>query len=382
MDDYMEKYREQMDKVTLSDSAEQQILDVLLKSDVKKGVPYMKRAKRNISAAMIAATIIIASATTVFAGAVIHGIIIKSKKAESQVEGIGATIDVGESNYYDLLAGDAGEIYVLTDNDEEGALTDHYAVAWKSTDKGDTWEEILSQPDELNEESFLLAGDLREGEAGIEAIVIMQEKNDKVKEGYVNRVYQITTDSYVEYDMDEVYTQLGSQDHLFNVKYVNDRIIALVGAEECLLYDLNTQKVVKNLPYNLTMGCLITQDQFLLYGKEIYSCLNVETLEEREPEEGLQEFVQMMYEKNDNEVMPPMAAWNDTVVCVTKRDIYEYKAGEITQVKRLSYAVNDGKAFNGLLPICKARDGEYYVCTFSQTGMSLWQIDGDKEEMK
>lgn len=374
MDEYMKKYREQLDKVTLSDAADQAILDDLLKSDAKKGVLCMKRTKRNISAAMIAVTIIIASSVTVFAGVAIHRAIIKSTKVESRVEGFGVTANVGESCYYDLLAGDAGGIYVLTDNDYEGALTDHHAIAWKSTDQGDTWEEVLSQPNGMNMEGYLFAGDLREGKTGIEAIVIMEEENDEAEEGCVNRVYRITADSYVEYDMDEVYAQLGGQEHLWSVKYVNDHIIALAGVEECLLYDVNTQKVVRNLPYDLTMGCLKTQNQFLLYGKEIYTCLDAETLEEQEPEEGLQEFVQMMYEKNNNEVLPPMAAWKDTVVCVTKAGIYEHKAGKINRIRQVSDTVNYGRVFNGLLPFCKTRDGEYYVCTFSGTGMSLWKL--------
>lgn len=381
IDEYMNKYRGQMDKVTLSDSADQAILNELLKADSRKETSYKKRSKRNISAAMVAAAIVIASSVTACAGVVIHRAIIQSNKEESQIEGVG-TVDVGESYYYDLLAGNTGELYALTDNDYDGALTDHHAVAWKSTDQGDTWEEILLQPNELHEESYLLAGDLREGEAGIEAVVIIEEKNGKAENSQINRVYQIKADSYVEYDMDEVYTQLGGQEHLWSVKYVNEHIIALVGIEECLLYDTNMQKVVKNLPYDLSMGCLKTQDQFLLYGKEIYCCVNVETLEEQEPEEGLREFVEMMYEKNQNEVFPPMAAWNDTVACVTKTGIYEYREGEITQIRWLSGSAVGGHAFNGLLPICKTRDGKYYVCTFSDTGMSLWQIDGDDEKMK
>lgn len=383
MDDYMKKYREQMDKATLSDDADQAILNDLLKADSRKGAPYMmKWVKRNINAAMVAAIIAIASVVTVFAGVV--GTIIKSNKAESQVEGLGAKVDVGESDYFDLLAGDTGEIYALTGNIYNSALTGRYVIAWKSTDQGDTWEELLSQPDELNDEkTFLAAGDLRKGEAGIEAIVILSEVNGKAENGQVNHVYQITEDSYVKYDMDEVYAQLGGAVHLFQAKYVNSHIIALIGSEKCLLYDTNTQKIVKNLPYDLTMGCLKTQDQFLLYGKEIYSCLNAETLKDQEPEEGLQEFVQMMYEKNNHEVMPPMDAWNDTIVCVAKDGIYEYKAGETTQARQISHTVNDGRAFNGLLPICKTQDGEYYVCAFDgKMGVSLWQIDGSKEELK
>ena len=148
------------------------------------------------------------------------------------------------------------------------------------------------------------------------------------------------------------------------------------------MYDLNSDKVDKNFPYDLTMGFLKTQKQFLVYGKEIYTCLNAETLEEQKPEEGLQEFVKMMFEKNNKEVMPPMAVWNDTIASVTKSGIYEYKAGEITQFKQLSDVVHDGKSFNGLWPICKNADGLYYICTLNGFNMSLWEIDGDKEELK
>lgn len=387
MDEYMEKYREQMDKVTLSDAADQAVLDELLKADGRKGVSYMKWTKRNISAAMVAAIITIASVTTVFASVV--GTIIKSNKTESQVAGDGAQVNVGETYCFDLLAGDAGEIYALTGNDYDSALTGRPVIVWKSTDQGDTWEEILSQPNELDEDFPVvgmrdpspIAGDLRMSENGIEAIVIMGEGQGDEQ---TNRVYQITEDSYVEYNMDEVYTQLGGAIHLFNVKYVNDHVIALVGVDKCLLYDVNTQKVVKDLPYDLAMGCLKTQDQFLLYGKEIYSCLNAETLEEQTPEEGLQEFVQMMGEKNNHEVFPPMTTWNDTIVCVTKAGIFEYKDGKTTQTKQPSHIINAGRVFNGLWPICKVRDGEYYVFSSATDGtrMVLWQIDGDKEEMK
>lgn len=380
MDEYMRRYREQMDQVRLSDAADQVILNDLLKDNVRKGAPYMKRTKRSMSkAAAAAAVVIVFSVTAAACAAVVHRAIINSNKAESQVEGTGAVVDVGESSYYSLLAGNAGEVYVLTDNDCEGALTDHHAVAWKSTDQGETWEEILSQPDELNEESYLCAGDLREGEAGAEAVVIMEEMSGKAEEGYSERVYQITSDSYIEYDMEEVYNRLGDGEQIWDVKYVNDQIIALAGATgECLLYDVNTQKVVKSLPYDGTMGWLKTQDQFLIYGTEIYSCLNAETLEEEEPEQGLQDFVSMMFQKNNQVVLPPMAVWNDTVACVTKAGIYEYRDGEITQIRQLSNRVSNGYAFNGVLPFCRTKNGEYYVCIFSENGMSLWQIDGDE----
>lgn len=175
MDENMKRYCEQMDKVILSDAADETILEDILKADAQKGVGHVKRAKRTVSAAMVAAAIVMASSVTVFAGAVIHKIMIESNKEESYLQGIG-TADVGESYYYDFLAGDAGELYVLTDNDQQGVLTDHHAIAWKSVDQGDTWEEVLSWPGELNGEIALFAGDLREGETGIEAIVLVEEK--------------------------------------------------------------------------------------------------------------------------------------------------------------------------------------------------------------
>lgn len=382
MDEYMKKYREQMDQVKLSEEADQGILEDLLKAGTQKRTPYGRGARRTASAAMVTAALVMASSITVFAGVMIHKMIIESKKEASYLEGIG-TVNVGESSYYDFLAGDSGELYALTDNDYEGSLTDHQAIAWKSTDKGDTWEEVLVLPDELEGETVLYAGGLREGESGLEAVVLVEERDDKAEYGYVNRVYQITADSYTEYDMEEVYAQLGDQDALWNMCYVNGRIIALFGTEDCLLYDTDMQKIVKRLPYNAAKeGWLNAGDQFLLYGDGIYTCIDAETLKEREPEEGLEEFVRLMYEKNTDGVLPPMDVWNDTVVSVTRSGIYEYQDGETTQIRRLSTAVTKGYALNGVLPMCKTQDGEYYVCTGGAAGMNLWHIEGGKEELK
>ena len=382
MDEFMKKYHEQMDKIKLSDAADQAILNELSKGYTQNKAPHRTWAKRNLSAAMVTLIILVASSVTVFAGVAIHGIIIQSNKAESQIDGIGAKVNVGHSYYFDLLAGNDGEIYALTDNDYNSELTDHHVIAWKSTDHGNSWETMLLQPEELMAGSSLRAGDLREREAGIEAIAIFSDEEKEHTGEYVVRVYQIGADSYKELDMEEVYTQFENQDNLFTVKYVNDNIIALAGPEKCLLYDLNSEKVVKNFPYDLTMGFLKTQRQFLIYGKEIYTCLNAETLEEQKPEEGLQEFVKKMFEKNNKEVMPPMAVWKDTIACATKAGIYEYKSGEITQIKQLFRVVHDGKSFNGMWPMCKTADDLYYICTLNGFNMSLWEIDGDKEELK
>lgn len=376
MERYMEIYRAQMDQVTLSPAADRAILNDIQKANAQKTASYKKRRKRPVKAAVIAALIAAAAFGTVIAGAAIHGMIVKSNKAQSQIEGAGARVEIAGSSYFDLLAGDAGEVYVITNNETViSPLTDRYIAAWKSGDRGDTWEEVLALPKELKEGSSLIAGDLRKGEDGIEALSLISEPDPKAEDGYVNRVYRIAADSCEEYDMREVYERLGDQNHLFNVKYVNSRTIALIGTKQCLLYDVGTQKVIKSLPYDLTMGCLRTQDQFLLYGKEIYSCLDAETLTEQEPETGLQEFVQTMYAKNGSDVFPPMQAQNDTVVCATGAGIYEFRNGETIQTEPASAILNAGRTFNGLMPVCKAGEGEYYAVTMEESGASLWLID-------
>ena len=43
-----------------------------------------------------------------------------------------------------------------------------------------------------------------------------------------------------------------------------------------------------------------------MYCDEIKYCLNAETLEEQEPEDGLEQFVEDMWEANDRDVFAPM----------------------------------------------------------------------------
>lgn len=78
IDEYMKKYQEQMDKITLSDTADQKILNDLLKAEARKGESYMKRPGKHLRAAMIAIVIIIVSSATAACGAVIHSIIVRS----------------------------------------------------------------------------------------------------------------------------------------------------------------------------------------------------------------------------------------------------------------------------------------------------------------
>ena len=390
IDEYMKKYHEQMDKITLSDTADQKILNDLLKAEAGKGEFYMKKPRKQMRAAMVAIIIIIISSATVACGTVIHSIIVRSQQIKSRTEENMATANIDNSTYYNLLAGNDGEIYALTSSDYDTPQIDQSVIVWKSSDQCNTWESVLIQPDPLDENSNSgpIAGDLREGESGIEAVIIADKYTADDDADYTRQVYQVTKDSYTEYNMDEVYTILGDQNNLFSVRYVNDHTLALVGYVNCLLYDTDTQKVVKELPYSLTMGgmeCLLTQDQFLIYGKEIYTCLNADTLEDETPDPGLEEFIQAMYVNNGSDVLAPMYAQSDTITCIAATGIYEYCDGETKQIRELSTSAFGvgGYVLNGLLPACKGHDGEYYVCTFSDTGgISLWKIGSDVEKLK
>ena len=378
MDEAMNKYKRQMDQVTLSEAADQRILKDLLEADAQKKVSYMGHARRSLSTAAMLGLVVLASSVTVLAGVIIHGTIIKSKKAEAPVEGVGAHVDVGNSYYYDLFADTDGTLYALTDNDYDQLLTTEHMLVWKSTDQADSWESVLAQPEELKEDAYISAGDLYKGNEGIEALVLFEQENS---DDHARYLYQIRADGYEKIDLLDAFAEAG--EHLFNVKYVNDDVIALVGTEECFFYDMHTQSIVKTLPYDLDRGCLLTKDYFILYGQDIYSCVDRYTLEEKEPDSDLTAFVRTMFAYNDRSVFPQMEESDDTIVCVTKRGIYEYQEGVITKVKLLTgTAMDDGRAYNGLMPMCKGQDGKYYVCKFSDYGMTLWQVDPDSEKMK
>ena len=113
---------------------------------------------------------------------------------------------------------------------------------------------------------------------------------------------------------------------MWNLNIVNDHVISLASGEQCVLYDTDKQEVLKSLTYDpLYRGISAYAEQFLVYGQEIVYCLNAESLEEEEAEEGLKKFVSDMFKENDSSVMPPMYTDNDTVVCAVAEAVYEYR---------------------------------------------------------
>lgn len=117
------------------------------------------------------------------------------------------------------------------------------------------------------------------------------------------------------------------------------------------------------------------KDQFIVYCDEIKYCLNAETLEEQEPEDGLEQFVEDMWEANDRDVFAPMKAWNDTVVCVTTKAIYEYRDGRTVKALSVPDTVHGGTSFNGMSPICKGSQNTYYLSALSAGETTLWRIE-------
>ncbi|EOS46215.1 MAG: carbohydrate ABC transporter substrate-binding protein [Lachnospiraceae bacterium] len=297
-------------------------------------------------------------------------------------KGMSTVVSIEGAYYYDLFADDAGVIYALTDNASESVLKDANVIAWKSSNQGNTWEELLYQPDTLQEGSELEAGALRASEGGIEAFAIFSEHADEAGEEHARRLYRITENSCDELEASEAFNQLGDE-ALWNVSFVNGHVISIAGGEQCVLYDIDQQKAVKNLSYDSFAAAFLSmQEQFLVYGKEIVYCLDAETLEEQEPEKSLQEFVAAMYEKNDGVVFPPMDVYKDTVVCATTEAIYEYREGKTVQALSIPDIVNLGQSFNGMLPLCKGKGNAYYVGVFASGKMNLQQIVEDKETEK
>lgn len=307
--------------------------------------------------------------------------------------GVSSEISIEDAYYYNLLVNDAGDIFAFADSFSGGGSKDTPVIAWKSSDRGDTWEEALYQPDALQDSFQLQAGALRIGKDGLEAFAVFSEhagesehaddseNAHETMDGNTNRLFRITENTCDEFEAGEVFDQLGSG--VWNISFVNEHTISLAGGEQCILYDIGQQKAVKSLSYDsFAVGFLSMPKQFLVYGKEIAYCLDAETLEEQEADKSLREFVAAMYEKNGDMVFPPMNTYKDAVICVTAEAVYEYREGKTIQTLSVPDMLNGGNSFNGMNPICRGQDNTYYVSGFAAKETKLWRLEADKETDK
>ena len=292
--------------------------------------------------------------------------------------GLASVVSIEDAYYYnDLLTTDEGEVYALTDGtSEEG--TDPVLV-WKSTDQGENWEKVIKLPDTIYAGSFISAGALQEEEDKLNAYVVVSDSDDSTSDSGGNRLLWITEKGSEELNAGEVFEEIGGS--VWRISVVNDHVLSIAGIDKCVLYDITQQKELKSLSYDYgRAGFLSMKDQFIVYCDEIKYCLNAETLEEQEPEDGLEQFVEDMWEANDRDVFAPMKAWNDTVVCVTTKAIYEYRDGRTVKALSVPDTVHGGTSFNGMSPICKGSQNTYYLSALSAGETTLWRIEPDPEK--
>ena len=89
--------------------------------------------------------------------------------------GISSEISIEDAYYYNLLTNDAGDIFAFADSFSGGSANDAPVIAWKSSDRGDTWEGALSRPDAIQDGFELQAGALRIGKDGLEAFAVFSK---------------------------------------------------------------------------------------------------------------------------------------------------------------------------------------------------------------
>lgn len=304
-----------------------------------------------------------------------------SAENETPIEngvGLASVISIEDAYYYnDLLTTEAGEVYALTDGTSEDG-TDPVLV-WKSTDQGKNWEEVIKLPDTISTESYISTGALQVEKDDLSVFVVVSDLEDGTSDSGGSRLLRITEKGSEELKAGEVFEKLGGS--VWKISVVNDHVLSIAGIDKCVLYDITQQKELKSLSYDYgRAGFLSMKDQFIVYCDEIKYCLNAETLEEQEPEEGLEKFVEDMWEANAREVFAPMKAWNDTVVCVTRKAIYEYRDGRTVNVLSVPKTVHRGNSFNGMLPVCKGHQNTYYLSVFSAGNTTLWRMEPDLEK--
>lgn len=295
--------------------------------------------------------------------------------------GLASVVSVGDDYYYyyDLLITDAGDLYALTEVFSEDG-TDPVFV-WKSSDRGENWEEVIPLPDTVSAESYITAGTLQEGTDGLDVFIAVLDSEDSASDSGGCRLLRLTEKESEELNVKDLIEKLGG--FVGNISAVNDHVLSIAGVEQCILYDVTQQKELKSLSYDYgSVGFLPMKDQFIVYGDEIKYCLNAETLEEQEPEDGLKKFVEDMWEANNREVYAPMEACNDTVMCVTTKAIYEYRDGRSVNVLSVPNTVHGGTSFNGIFPVCKGSQNTYYLSAYFAEGTTLWRIEPDPEETR
>ena len=305
-----------------------------------------------------------------------------SAENETPIEngvGLASVISIEDAYYYnDLLTTEAGEVYALTDGTSEDG-TDPVLV-WKSTDQGKNWEEVIKLPDTISTESYISTGALQVEKDDLSAfVVVVSDPEDGASDSGGSRLLRITENDSEELNAGEVFEKLGGS--VWKITVVNAHVLSIAGIDKCVLYDITQQKELKSLSYDYgRAGFLSMKDQFIVYCDEIKYCLNAETLEEQEPEDGLEQFVEDMWEANDRDVFAPMKAWNDTVVCVTTKAIYEYRDGKTVNALSVPDTVHGGTSFNGMFPICKGSQNTYYLSALSAGETTLWRMEPDPEK--
>ena len=291
--------------------------------------------------------------------------------------GMSSVISIEDAYYYDILEDSEGNLLAVTDNDIIGENTGQPVIAWESSDKGETWKELICQPETVPQDSMFLSGVIREGKDGAEVFAVFEDHAEDVEEGGGSHLLRITEAGYEELKTGEEFQETGL---IWDITFVNDHVLALGGSEQCAFYDIEKQEVLKSLSVDpMAVGFLPMEGQFVVYGTELVSCLDAETLEEEEPEEGLELFVADMFEKNNSEVISPMCSYGDAVISATADGIYEYRDGKTVRSLTIPDTANGGKAFNVMFPMCKGKDNTYYVAGMPVRGTELLRIEEDKD---
>ncbi len=100
-------------------------------------------------------------------------------------------------------------------------------------------------------------------------------------------------------------------------------------------------------------------------------------LEEQEPEEGLKKFVEDMWEANHREVFAPMKAWNSMRYTNGNLRIPD---GKTVTALSIPDTIHGKTSFNGVMPVCKGSQNNYYLSVNSTGEITLWRIEPDTDK--
>jgi len=279
---------------------------------------------------------------------------------------------------YDTQWNGNNELFILTDSDERGLLTDHQAILWTSTDQGATWTDSISIPQEL--EDYIMVDGIISADGKL--VVALQksigydtEQEAEEAEAEPIQYYLIDRDGNVHELLIDINLEI-----VIQMTFVSDGQFVIADDTTSYLCDLESESVIQTYEYSQDVGALfdivrLPDDKFALCGMDatkFYECANGA---ECEVADSLKSFLEEGGSNSDNSLKTLLE--DDILYSVNATEIksYSFESEQIRTVMEFTEKMLKGQdaALLYFTSLSKDKEDNFYVSFLSghKKGVSL-----------